>query len=93
MLSVEWDAVDFTFFSIATGVLRFNSLPPHNYRRREECLQYARKALFAMQACQRHISTSPYATTTDFLFWYYHFIRPAIIQYSDPPVGLCCYTL
>ncbi|OJJ29599.1 hypothetical protein ASPWEDRAFT_305901 [Aspergillus wentii DTO 134E9] len=67
-LKIEWDAVDFTFFSIATGILRFDSLPSHNHKRREECLRYARKALFAMQACQRHIST-PSTITTDFLFW------------------------
>ncbi|KAL2695008.1 hypothetical protein AAEP93_008373, partial [Penicillium crustosum] len=65
---IEWDAIDFTFFSIATSVLRLKSLAVQNNSRRQECLRYARRALFSMQACQKHISVLP-NLTTDFLFW------------------------
>ncbi|KAL2822814.1 hypothetical protein BDW59DRAFT_149220 [Aspergillus cavernicola] len=64
----EWDAVNFTFCSIATTVLRLNSLFLHDHRKREECLEYARNALRSMQTCQKHIySTS--AASTDSLIW------------------------
>ncbi|KAI2861205.1 transcriptional regulator family: Fungal Specific TF [Aspergillus niger] len=64
----EWDAVDFTFYSVATTVLRLNSLFLHDYRKREECVSYARSALRSMQACQKHISTTS-RSSADSLIW------------------------
>ncbi|PLB55534.1 hypothetical protein P170DRAFT_43302 [Aspergillus steynii IBT 23096] len=67
-LDFEWDALDFTFFSIATTVLRLNYMTLHDHAKREECVQCARKALLSMRACQTHISTTS-KINTDFLFW------------------------
>lgn len=66
---IEWDTVDFTFFSIATTVLRLDSDSLQDVTRREECLQYARKALHSMQACQKYIPVKS-RITPDYLFWY-----------------------
>ncbi|KAL2857057.1 hypothetical protein BJY01DRAFT_242460 [Aspergillus pseudoustus] len=64
----EWDAVDFTFFSIATTVLRLNSLVLHDNTYQEECVGYARNALSSMQACHRHLSGT-FTVSTDSLIW------------------------
>ncbi|KAJ5599833.1 hypothetical protein N7450_000900 [Penicillium hetheringtonii] len=66
---IEWDTVDFTFFSIATTVLRLDSDSLQDITRREECLKYARKALHSMQACQKYIPVKS-SITPDYLFWY-----------------------
>ncbi|CAG7939139.1 unnamed protein product [Penicillium salamii] len=67
-IMIEWDTVDFTFFSIATTVLRLDSSSLHDKTRREKCLRYARKALHSMQACQKHICSTS-SITPDYLFW------------------------
>ncbi|KAJ5749649.1 hypothetical protein N7533_006677 [Penicillium manginii] len=67
-IMIEWDTVDFTFFSIATTVLRLDSSSLQDKTRREECLRYARKALHSMQACQKHICSKS-SITPDYLFW------------------------
>ncbi|OJJ08304.1 hypothetical protein ASPVEDRAFT_179566 [Aspergillus versicolor CBS 583.65] len=67
-LMIEWDALNFTFYSIATTVLRLNPSSLHDRGKREQCLQYAREALWSMQACQKHLDTITHIAT-DFLFW------------------------
>ncbi len=65
---IEWDSLNFTFYSIATTVLRLNPSSLHDRGKREQCLQYARQALWSMQACQKHLDTITHIAT-DFLFW------------------------
>lgn len=68
ILKSEWDALDFTYFSIACTALRLDSIFLHDQKKRQECVQCARKALEAMQECHKydsHISQ----TTPDNLSW------------------------
>ncbi|CAG8094139.1 unnamed protein product [Penicillium salamii] len=68
ILKSEWDAVDFTYFSIACTALRLDSIYLHDHKKREECVQCARKCLQAMQECHAYVSSTS-KTTPDSLFW------------------------
>ncbi|KAI2835784.1 hypothetical protein CBS147321_11255 [Aspergillus niger] len=68
MLESEWDAVDFTYFSIACTALRLDSILLHYHKKRQECVQCARNALRAMQQCHTYVSSTS-NTTPDSLFW------------------------
>ena len=69
ILKSEWDALDFTYFSIACTALRLDSIFLHDHKKREECVQCARKALEAMQECHTYVSYTS-KTTPDSLCWY-----------------------
>lgn len=86
---IEWDALNFTFYSIATTVLRLNPSSLHDRGKREQCLQYARQALWSMQACQKHLDTITHIAT-DFLFWCVPFLPGRFILTME--TGLHCCT-
>ncbi|KAE8387370.1 hypothetical protein BDV23DRAFT_174727 [Aspergillus alliaceus] len=67
-LRLEWDAVDFTYHSIITTVLRLNSISLHDHRVRERCLSHARRALRSMNVLQCHILRGE-QIYHDFVFW------------------------
>ncbi|UDD57899.1 hypothetical protein AFCA_005374 [Aspergillus flavus] len=67
-LRLEWDAVDFTYHSIITTVLRLNSVSLHDHRVRERCLSHARRALRSMNVLQYHILRGE-QIYHDFVFW------------------------
>ncbi|KAH7002661.1 hypothetical protein EDB80DRAFT_512067, partial [Ilyonectria destructans] len=65
-LKLEWNSLNFTIYAVLTAVLRLDTASLHNRRKREECLQYARRALLAMQKFKANISRN---ATTDFFSW------------------------
>ncbi|KAE8377709.1 hypothetical protein BDV26DRAFT_292934 [Aspergillus bertholletiae] len=67
-LRLEWDAVDFTYHSIITTVLRLNSVSLHDHHVRERCLSHARRALRSMNVLQYHILRGE-QIYHDFVFW------------------------
>ncbi|GIJ91244.1 hypothetical protein Asppvi_010209 [Aspergillus pseudoviridinutans] len=67
-LTIESDAVNFTYYTTFTTVLRLNSSLLQDHSIREDCLLYAREALIAMRSLQTQVSNSN-GISQDFLFW------------------------
>ncbi|KAJ5797940.1 uncharacterized protein N7503_007236 [Penicillium pulvis] len=67
-LSIEMDALEFTYNSILTTVLRLGSTMLHDVRMREECLHNARKSIISMRSLQTKVSVAN-ELSLDVIFW------------------------